>query len=327
MFIVNPYRFTPSVAFIGLLDTYIGGYGAYSVRLLKSSFASKAPLRVLRSSSSIEVDVYFDTTPIVPVISLNSPIVAVVGTTNATTLGEFVAASGYIDQDGIGPSSASVSKWADQFELWDVTQSDPLKQPILVSSGTLVTVNGHVTISLNGSQYLTNTSYNPGVLDDFSMFTVYRGDTSTGRSVVGFFETGTGAGRFIRAAGQNGNTAITAKTYSGNTPQTLSITQSASANNEYATYTRQGVTTGATWIYVQATQTTATSVNAAVSQTNGTVPTITPVEFTIGAHKSSNYAGMIGFISECFYFLGQTYSNGMTLTTRNALLLNQIQYF
>lgn len=309
MFIMNPYRFIPSVAFIGLLDTYPGGYGAYSVRLLRGAFSGNYCMRVLVSGITVEADVHFDYSPIIPVISLNSAVTIVSGTSSATTLGELVSTGNTI----------TVRTWYDQYQIIDVGQTSPSLQPQLATSGALNTINGHVTVYFDGTRYLTGT-YSAGILNDFSMFSVIRGDVSTSKSHAGFYESSI---RFIRAVAQNGNNLLVSKLYT----TTVAALFSATANNEYATYTRIEVTGGTTNAYAHGTIVTATSVSATATATStGTSPAITPTEFTIGAHRGSSYGAIIGYLSEVFYYIG-TASSAMTLATRNAILLNQIQYF
>lgn len=309
MFIMNPYRFIPSVAFIGLLDTYPGGHGAYSVRLLRGAFSGNFCMRVLVSGISVEADVHFDYTPIVPVISINSAVTIVSGTSSATTLGDLISTGNTI----------TVRTWYDQYQVIDVGQTSPSLQPQLATSGALNTINGHVTVYFDGTRYLTG-AYSAGILNDFSMFAVLQGSNITGRSHSGFYESST---RFTRSISQNGGNLLTAKLFGS----TLNALFNATAALEYATYSRQEVVGGTTNGYVHATVTTATSVSAnATGTATLAIPAITPIEFVIGAHRGSTYSGITGYISELFYYIG-TVSSAMTIATRNAILLNQIQYF
>lgn len=311
MFIINPYRFIPSVAFIGLLDTYPGAYGAYSVRLLRGAFSGNFCMRVLVSGISVEADVHFDYTPIVPVISINSAVTIVSGTSSATTLGDLISTGNTI----------TVRTWYDQYQVIDVGQTSPSLQPQLATSGALNTINGHVTVYFDGTRYLTGV-YSAGTLNDFSMFSVIQGSSVTGRSHSGFYES---SNRFTRSIAQNGNNLFSSKAYAGSTISTLF--SGATALNEYAVYTRQSVVSGSTNILVHGTNTIATAVSANATATNtATMAALVPIEVVIGAHRGNTYSGIIGYVSELFYYLDSA-SSGMALATRNAILLNQIQYF
>lgn len=122
-----------SVPFVGLLDTYSGSIGAYSLRKLRAAYSGYA-VRVRRSSDNTSQD-----------ISFNS-----LGNLDTTSLTSFVGAN-----DGY------VSVWYDQSgNGYDFTQTTSDLQPKLVSSGNIVTgVSGgkpSMLYNASGFKNLTN---------------------------------------------------------------------------------------------------------------------------------------------------------------------------
>jgi len=156
--------------YTSILDLYPSVYHAFSLRKLKSTY-NGACLRVRRttttpSATTTTVDLYFD---VFNTISLNSRITYVSGTaTTAKCLGEFCAASGFINVDGVDENqSIFVVTWFDQSgNNKNVTQTAASFQPRLVNAGNLEIINGSVGvrfISANTNALTlndTSTSYN-----------------------------------------------------------------------------------------------------------------------------------------------------------------------
>ena len=120
--IFTPFAFMAAAGFTGLLDTYSGATVAYSLRKLSSS--STNAIRVRRSSDDAEQDIGFvgedlDTTAL----------------TTFTGAGE-----GYI------------TKWYDQSgNSNDAIQATTSAQPLIVSGGTVESVNSKSAINFNGT--------------------------------------------------------------------------------------------------------------------------------------------------------------------------------
>ena len=121
---------------------------AYSVDKVVSTYTD-AVVEVRRTVSAVtvEADVAFDN----DTITLDSAVTITSGSSSATTLGEFVAASGYTDVDSLGSAQdAFVTTWYDQAGSNDATQTTAANQPKIVSAGALVTENGKVAIDFDG---------------------------------------------------------------------------------------------------------------------------------------------------------------------------------
>ena len=115
----------------GLLDTYTGAEAAYSLRALNSAYTG-AILRVRRDSDNAEQDIYAKWD----------------GTLNVEALESFCSATdGYVttwyDQSGNGNNA---------------TQATAASQPKIVSSGSVITVNGYQVIQYDGSNDNLGTS-------------------------------------------------------------------------------------------------------------------------------------------------------------------------
>ena len=110
-----------------LLDTYSGAFAAYSLRKLNTAYTGSV-IRVRRSSDNTETDIGF--------------VSNVLDTASLLTF--------------CGAGSGFVTTWYDQSgNARNQTQITAANQPQIVSSGSVITVNGKPAYSLNGtSQYL-----------------------------------------------------------------------------------------------------------------------------------------------------------------------------
>jgi len=140
----------------GYLDDYGLPTAAYSVDKVVSTYTN-AVVEVRRTVSTVtvEADVAFDG----DTITLDSAVTITSGSSSATTLGEFVAASGYTDVDSLGsPQDAFVATWYDQAGSNDAAQATAGSQPKIVSVGALVTENGRVAVSFDGNDFVRSAS-------------------------------------------------------------------------------------------------------------------------------------------------------------------------
>ena len=122
-----------------VLDTLsVSPVAAYSVRKLRAGYSGNA-MQVKRSSDSTTSNIGFTGT----------------GDLDTTTLASFCSAT-----------TCSVVTWYDQSGNGrDQTQSTVATQPVVVSSGTIVTANSKTSLSFSGSQYFGSTSGFPGTTD------------------------------------------------------------------------------------------------------------------------------------------------------------------
>jgi hypothetical protein len=116
----------------GILDSFSGAAGAYSVRLLRQAY-SGAALRVRRSSDNTETDIGF----------LDN------GDLNTAALTSFC-----------GAGNGFVTTWYDQTTNGkNAVQASTTAQPQIVSSGSLITENSRAAIQFDG----TNDNLSTGI--------------------------------------------------------------------------------------------------------------------------------------------------------------------
>jgi hypothetical protein len=133
-----------------LLDQYAGAAAAYSLRKLRSGYTGSA-IRVRRSSDNTEQDIGFTSA----------------GNLDESALTTFVGAN-----DGF------VVTWYDQSTNgFNLTQSTADNQPIIVSSGNIVSVSGIKTIHFNGTAKNLTATFN-GVLNATHFHLFYNNQAS-----------------------------------------------------------------------------------------------------------------------------------------------------
>jgi len=135
-----------------ILDTYPNALGAFSLRKLRSGY-SGSPIRIRRNTIGFgeSVKVEFDSND---EVSMDSPVTAVVGTTLATNLGEFLWAATYANPDGLpAPARSNTVKWYDQSgNGFDLEQTaSPAWQPPFNGPGAFYDLNGKPSIFFDGS--------------------------------------------------------------------------------------------------------------------------------------------------------------------------------
>lgn len=136
---------------VRLLDVYTA-YHAYSLRNLRTTAIGPC-LRVRRGTTY--VDVSFDTNS---TISLNSVIALQSGpATSSTTLGQFAAAPGFSNPDGVAANQTiDIATWYDQSgNSKHLTNSNTSFFPLLISSGVLETIDSNVAIKFNNASFDT----------------------------------------------------------------------------------------------------------------------------------------------------------------------------
>jgi hypothetical protein len=135
--------------YVGLLDTYPNAAAAYSVRLLKSDYTGNA-IRVRRSSDNTEQNIGF----------------TALGNLDTTALSSFCSGT-----------NGFVTTWYDQSgNGYDAIQTTASNQPEIVSSGSVLTLNGKPSIYFNNpvgssSQWL-NTGTNLSLFNVGSIYSV-----------------------------------------------------------------------------------------------------------------------------------------------------------
>jgi hypothetical protein len=165
---------------------------AYSVRLLGSAVGISSYtgpcMRVRRNLASAgtghddEADVAFDTNG---EISLDSAVSNFNPSgSSATTLGQFLAASGYTDVDSLLPDTitATVSGWYDQSgNSNNATQSTPSQQPQIYNGTAVITENGKPALQTDGttSNMVLLTSSFTGDSGPVSVFAVRNSQASS----------------------------------------------------------------------------------------------------------------------------------------------------
>ena len=156
--------------FTGLLNDYPDAAAAYSVRRLSSTYeGSLIEVRRTVSATTVTADVAYDDNN---ELSLDSLITVTGGSSSATSLGEFVAASGYSDPDSLGSGAdAFVRTWYDQSgNSNNAQQTTTSNQPQIVSSGSTITENSKPCVLFDGSADILTASYSIG--SDVTIFNV-----------------------------------------------------------------------------------------------------------------------------------------------------------
>jgi hypothetical protein len=133
--------------FIGLLDTYPNSEAAFSLRKLREAYSGNCI--EVRNDSNVHLNIGF----------VNNEL------DTASLLAH------------CGSGSGRISKWYDQSGFGRVlAQATVANQPLLVSNGSIITLNGRPTIQFNENQFLRTTSFN---VTDLSIFTVLNKYTIT----------------------------------------------------------------------------------------------------------------------------------------------------
>ena len=143
-------------AFTGLLDTYSGASGAYSLRLLSSTYSGSA-IRVRRADDNAEQDIGFRNNEL-----------------DTSTLETF----------SIG-SDCFVTTWYDQSgNTINATNSTAANQPKIVSSGTTITENGKPAIEYDGSGDQLQLSSSIDLSNEFFLPLVYKSNRTSSEDYV-----------------------------------------------------------------------------------------------------------------------------------------------
>lgn len=173
--------------YIGLLDTYTGATAAYSLRKLRSTYNGNA-IRVRRSSDSTTLDIGFNTN----------------GTLNTTAMLAFV-----------GAGNGFVTIWYDQsgngYNLEQVTST---RQPQIVSSGSVLTLNNKPSMYNNGS---TTNPWNMTVTFGSTLSqpnTIFNMGSNSNQTAAGYLWDGIGVSNRTGLYQSGGNTL---NLFAGNT--------------------------------------------------------------------------------------------------------------
>ena len=191
------YRLTSESKRELLLNKYPNAAAAYSLRLLDGYY--RGPLVRVRRDDGVEVDVYPDYNN---QLSLDSLVTNVPNDDDTTTnpdinedytfvlslssLGEFVGATGY--SSTISATDATVCVWYDQSSTDgvanenDAKQVTALNQPLIVSSGVIVTDNGKPALNLGGTNNVLSIGNVPlySNTNGQSIFAVFNRSSSDG---------------------------------------------------------------------------------------------------------------------------------------------------
>lgn len=167
-------------------------HSAFSMRKF-NSYAGFG-FRIRRTVDDVEADLYYDD---VGDISFDSVVSNFSSSSSSTNLGEFMAKSGYTDQDSLGAvASARVVTWKDQSGGGrDVTQATEAYQPLLVHNAVITTENGVTALDFDidflqhtdASSYSQPNTYMLVIQSDVvgSSDYIIDGDASGDRHVIG----------------------------------------------------------------------------------------------------------------------------------------------
>jgi len=138
---IQGYRVDDIIA-LGLTPTR-----AFSFSLLKSTYNGFC-CRIRRNYDNAQVDASFYFAPPMTEaqLDMHSTITVVSGSTNATKLGQFVAASGFFDVDSIGSTTNGyVVTWYDQMGIANFSTSTAADQPQIIVNSAFNLTNGYIT--------------------------------------------------------------------------------------------------------------------------------------------------------------------------------------
>ena len=153
---VNAYDKASVVATLAsILDTYTNATAAYSLRLIRSAYTGDC-IRVRRSSDNSEQDIGF--------------VSKVIDTASLLSF--------------VGSGNGFITTWYDQSgNGHDAVQSTLANQPIIVSDGRLLTVNGRPSLSFDGvNDELRATGIGSAGASDYAIFSVSRSYGLSGNS-------------------------------------------------------------------------------------------------------------------------------------------------
>lgn len=276
---------------------------ALSLRKLVSSYTGYC-LKVRRGNNSgvgdnVEANVSFYFTPPMsePAVTLDSTVTITYGNSNAATLGQFVAASGYADVDSKGAGqSACVVTWYNQSGTGlHAVQTTVSLQPRLVNAGVIDKVtNGKPSMYWNGANSIN--------IANFSCHTIMAAFVlGKGTGYMPFIEQGF----YLNGEGNS--------SFSNNQGQTLGFTNGW-ANNNVLNQTS----------YICSNNKMATYKNRNINRSEG--KTITNVKYTntlyVGSRNNTSVFS-IGLIPEIIILSNKALDD----TVRNAIETNQMNYY
>lgn len=174
----------PGGGFTGLLDEYSGAVAAYSVRRLSSTYTDGL-IRVRKEVSSVdeETDIGFDAN----------------GDLDTTALLSFAS-----DADG---GNVYVSIWYDQAGSNDATNSTESEQPLVVSGGSVVTIDGYPCLDGDiGADTMLQASNVIDSVGDVAIFSTYalKTDGTTANQITFEIGNGTSTARIHDTLGRGG---------------------------------------------------------------------------------------------------------------------------
>lgn len=159
-YLINPYRFRVDGGLYG--DSIL----AFSLRLLVDSYTGDC-IRVRRDSDNAESDIGFSS--------------SVLDESALTTF--------------VGANNGYVVKWYNQGSIsGDFENTTGANEPLIVSSGTVVTDNGKPAMTVGSSDFLLHTNW--GVTNVYSAFVVTQLNASNRPLIIG--TTSTGYTNFLR---------------------------------------------------------------------------------------------------------------------------------
>jgi hypothetical protein len=182
-------------SYVGVLDSYSGAAAAWSIRKLSAAYSGYA-INVRRSSDNATQDIGFDGT----------------GYLDTTALLSFV-----------GAGNGFVTKWYDQSgNRLDRAQASSGAQPLIVNSGSLVTLNGKAAVDFTGgtASMTAGTTSSFNYLHNGTKSFVSLVQNENGAASERFINTGGSStaqvGFLLRSAATNGIGCTVANGSSGN---------------------------------------------------------------------------------------------------------------
>lgn len=153
-----------------LLDGYNVDFAVDIIKVLSSYNGYVMRVRRVVDDVTADVDFYFAPPMTYPMLSMDSQITIVSGSSSANVLGELVAASGYGNVDSLGAATgADIEIWYDQSgNGYNAGQSVLSQQPRIINAGVFDMIDGRIAPYFNGDFLQSTQNLNYGT-DSFSI--------------------------------------------------------------------------------------------------------------------------------------------------------------
>jgi hypothetical protein len=161
-----------------LLDLVGSAQIAYDLRLVRGAQLSLPILKVRSSTANAEGELYFNSSY---VVGMNSNVVVTAAGTSGLSVSQTVSLTTFVNSGGSNQSAAVITFYDQSGNAYNATQTDPTKQALIVSVGSLVVgpTTGKPSLLFDGTNdsYDINATYAISSTTAFSNVFVARPET------------------------------------------------------------------------------------------------------------------------------------------------------